>query len=372
MKLKPLRPQSNELLHLDTMRFIAAAGIVLGHSRSFFYSPADRTLAVMHSGGLALFVDLFFAISGYVIAYVYADRITDLHSFLIFIQRRIGRLGPLHWLTFALSVGLWGSLALFQVPAQHAPSFKAACLIETVTLTHALYSCDGLIHNGQSWSISAEMAMYICFPLLLTMGRRSPIYLIMIAGGSAAAIIGLIYANTDAATTADAWGSVYAPLRAAVSFCIGVALWLMRSTVARFPAPEIVLYVSVPALFVMMLTTSSAMLTMSLVYIVVVSAVSADLKGTPGPVFRGLSPLGQLTYSIYMWHGLFILVFINILGDKALHASGWPMICIAMLTYFLILIWSYLSFSYIETPARRWIDGLQFAPSATSIHKSRV
>jgi len=372
MKLKPLRPESNELLHLDAMRFIAAAGIVLHHSQEFFHGHADRALAGAHSAGLALFVDLFFTISGYVIAHVYADRITDLRSFGTFIQRRIGRLGPLHWVTFALSASLWAFLAYFQVSATHTPSFKVECLVETITLTHALYPCGGLILNGQSWSISAEMAMYVSFPIFLAIGRRSPLYLLTLAAGVATAIVGFNHGLPDATTSIGVWVEAYSPLRATVSFCIGITLWLMRPALERLPLPEIVLYISVPALCIVMQTMSNAFVAMALVYIVVCAAIVADLRGKTSYIFRAIAPLGQLTYSIYMWHGLFILVFMNIIGDKVLRLSTVAMICVAIITYVMILSWSYFSFIYLETPARKWIDRLKVAPATTSLSKSRA
>ena len=73
---------------------------------------------------------------------------------------------------------------------------------------------------------------------------------------------------------------------------------------------------------------------------------------------KRLAPLGQLTYSIYMWHGLLILVLMNALGDKLLHGNPIALPILTFVCYAGILITSYLSFFYLETPARRWIDAL--------------
>jgi peptidoglycan/LPS O-acetylase OafA/YrhL len=53
------------------------------------------------------------------------------------------------------------------------------------------------------------------------------------------------------------------------------------------------------------------------------------------------------------------------------------MALMALLSYGLIMVWSYVSFAFLETPARRWIDHLppfgraargpgHFAPESTS------
>lgn len=91
-RLPRLRPTSGELLHLDLMRFIASAGIVFHHSHEFFV-PITKSpfLAREQTAGLALFVDLFFVISGFVIAYIYHNRMSSIIDYFTFLQRRVGR-----------------------------------------------------------------------------------------------------------------------------------------------------------------------------------------------------------------------------------------------------------------------------------------
>ena len=60
-----LTPESQEMLYLDMLRFIAASAIVVTHSQS---------IVGFRSDGFGIFVDLFFLISGYVIACVYSER----------------------------------------------------------------------------------------------------------------------------------------------------------------------------------------------------------------------------------------------------------------------------------------------------------
>jgi peptidoglycan/LPS O-acetylase OafA/YrhL len=104
--LPKLRPQSDEMLHLDLTRFIASVGIVAHHSIEYFVQPSSRDWLHEKTMGLALFVDLFFVISGFVIAYVYHERALTLKGYAVFLQRRVGRLVPLHWLTLAISLAI--------------------------------------------------------------------------------------------------------------------------------------------------------------------------------------------------------------------------------------------------------------------------
>ena len=166
-RLPRLRPVSGELLHLDLMRFIAAAGIVFHHSHEFFLPAAESPfLAREQTASLALFVDLFFIISGFVIAYIYHNRMNSIGDYLTFLQRRIGRLVPLHWLTLAASIAIWSMFVQLHYSGTHTPSFKPECIVETALLVHSFVSC-GRPFNGITWSISAEMVMYVGFPAVV-------------------------------------------------------------------------------------------------------------------------------------------------------------------------------------------------------------
>jgi hypothetical protein len=82
VKFSRLRAQSGEMLHLDLLRLVASVGIVVHHSIEFLFPVVDRARLLDWTMGLALFVDLFFVISGYVISYVYCDRLGSIGGYL--------------------------------------------------------------------------------------------------------------------------------------------------------------------------------------------------------------------------------------------------------------------------------------------------
>jgi len=362
-KLPRLRPASGELLHLDLMRFIAAAGIVYHHSHEFF-SPLTKNpfLVREQRAGTALFVDLFFLISGFVIAYIYHNRMNSAADYVIFLQRRVGRLVPLHWLTLAAFIAMWSMLVLFHLSGTNTLSFKPQCIAETALLMHSFLSC-GRTFNSVTWSISAEMVMYIAFPLVAFIGARS---------GSALLSIGLLILTgmMTLSVTQHGWNWLdsswieLSPVpRALPSFVVGAALFYNRTIVSRLPAPDLILAVMTPALIIAMVTGVSQLITLFAVYVVAIAAVSADVQGKPSKVVRCFAPLGQLTYSIYMWHMLFISFLLNGIGDKFINASTSSAIILVGACYVSIFTVSYLSFFFIETPARRWVDKINFCKS---------
>lgn len=324
---------------------------------SSFYAPASRQLIEDRTIGLALFVDLFFLISGFVIAYVYFDRIGTRKQLATFFQRRVGRLVPLHWLTLALSIGLYALIAGLGLQVNRPPTFSVECITGTALLVHAIAPCGGVIFNGVSWSISAEIAMYLAFPFFIVVAKfwkPAPLALAAIA----ATIIGTAIFESGATLLTYDWTEMSPVARATPSFLLGISLYQYRTTMRLVPAADIIMGISLVILAIMMLNGAPTIASLFMVWIVGALAVAADLKEKPKRIFKTLSPLGQLTYSIYMWHSLIILILMNGIGDKLLHASPALMFAIMVVCYVTILLVSYVSFFYIETPARIWVDNL--------------
>ena len=112
MQPKSVGPGRGELRNLDVLRFLAAFAILYHHSHEFLYAESVRQASAAPSYGLALFVDLFFIISGFVIAHVYEGRVGSLRSVGVFLRKRIARL-------YAL-IGAWSYLSwrYFETPAR--------------------------------------------------------------------------------------------------------------------------------------------------------------------------------------------------------------------------------------------------------------
>jgi peptidoglycan/LPS O-acetylase OafA/YrhL len=355
-----LRPASGELLNLDFLRFVASAGIVAYHSIEFFVPKGYREALNEQTRGLSLFVDLFFVISGFVIAYVYCGKIGSLADFGIFMQRRVGRLVPLHLLTLAVSIVIIGTAAALGLTVNRSPSFDPRCIAQTAVFLHAIVSCgNGISFNGVSWSIGAEMVMYLLFPLLAWVGYRTKTGLLI------ATLAVLLIVAAVHRIEGGAWELLPPIPRALPSFLIGISLFCWRDALRRIPKPRLILAASLPSALVAMTTGMPDIVSLALVYVVVGSAIAADIQGSVGSVVRRIGPLGQLTYSLYMWHSILITVLMNGIGDKLLHAGSGLMLVIGLVCYASILVVSCISYLFIETPARRWIDGLALFPSTT-------
>ena len=242
------------------------------------------------------------------------------------------------------------------------PSFNALCIADTAILLHSFVHCgNDYYFNGVSWSISVEMVMYIGFPIALVLarnGRRGEVA--AIATVCAAIMLGVIHLHGFDFTVHDWTDNLHPLLRGLFGFGVGVALFRLRRHAKRVAPPFGVLGGGVLAIVAAMLTGQTALPILALIILVVTGAIGRDMDAAAVPLVSRIAPFGQLTYSIYMWHSLFILALINIVGDKLMNGSGLAIAVLTVVCYSCIFVTSVLSFHLFEAPMRRAIENLSF------------
>ncbi|WP_173019686.1 acyltransferase family protein [Streptomyces alkaliphilus] len=150
---------------LTSMRFLIATIIFLFHGTNFvlFASPGvgERYLSLVTMGGWAG-MSFFFILSGFVLTWVARpDNRTG-----TFLRRRLVRIFPNHLVIFALT-----AILMVTVLGQ---AFDGPSVVLNVLLLQAWSpALDVRIgFNAVSWSLSAELLFYLCFPALLLLVRR--------------------------------------------------------------------------------------------------------------------------------------------------------------------------------------------------------
>lgn len=355
VQLPHLRTESDNWLHLDVLRFVAAVGVVWFHSHQFFHPISIRPTIFLQTEGYALFVDLFFVISGIIIAAVYGERLNDKIDYFNFLLRRFARLVPLHWLVLILTLTFFLTAQSLGLRASSPPDLSASCVLHSAMLFNGLTTCgtgDSLV--PVTWSISVEMVLYIASPLLLLCAIRPLVFIATLL--TVLTIFYWAFLSADNSITES-----IQLVRGITSFFIGNGLYRYRHTVGRLKFPS---WAFVAVLFATMLSMqfgAHQLVTISLVWATVIVAMSSDLNKNAGSLVKRLAPLGQLTYGIYMWHYLFVTVLINAFADKLLKLSTVPMVAVAIVTYGLIGLCSYFSLFFFETPMRRKIDTMRIS-----------
>ena len=349
---------------LDGWRGVCALLVALWHFQ--LGGHLDRVAAFKSA---FLFVDFFFVLSGFVIAYSAEARLDAGGSRATFLRKRFARVWPLHAAMLGVMVGqefLRQKLEGWSFPDARQPHD----ILPNLALLHGLGFDEDLTWNWPSWSISVEMALYLVFALIFMAAPRR--WRAWIAAGIVAAAmttIGLLSHRYmgDAATFGIA--------RGAAGFFTGYLvqrLWRARplkvgtggelATIAMVLgfltfAQETALSLAAPAVFGLAVW----------VFAGEGGAVSRGLKSAPG------LKLGAWSYSIYLIHAPIIVAFHiawRVLGlpggmlTKAVGAIGSPWAGDAINLVFLVLVLAIapLTYRFIETPGRRL-----FAPPARAV-----
>jgi peptidoglycan/LPS O-acetylase OafA/YrhL len=364
-KLPPLRVESQDFLHLDTLRFLAAMGVVAFHWRETLSLGAPWNGMAAGIGGFSLLVDLFFVISGFIICHVYSARMASLSDYLSFLGKRLARLGPLHWATLALFAAIGIAAPLAGVALSHAENYNFACFVPNLVFVHAFGVCPDMSFNYPSWSISAEMACYALFPLYLALYRVR----VWLPGLVAIGLIAFYALSGFVGAHERAWYDLtfdFGALRALPSFGLGVSLYGLRRSLT-IPFAGEAMYALIGAFIVLGELGAPLGALLVIAYLIVLCGASADSHGRVGPVTRALAPLGSLTYSLYMLHVPFATFVFKYALVKFAHVTPGVLNYATWLGAPALLAVSYLSYVAFETPARRWLTARLSAKRASPL-----
>lgn len=345
---------------LTGVRALAAGWVLLYHLRPWM-GPLPGPLANLVDAGF-LGVDLFFALSGYVLAHNYlsAERRPRGRAMIDFWWLRLARIYPVH-LVVTAGVMVLAALHGASSDAHHG----GRALVEHLGLVHAWHGDAVTTWNIPSWSISAEWAAYLCFPAIAAIAvrvRDGRVAVAAAAGAlaaSAAALAwwrpGVLDVNAGAALMRIA-GPFVAGVLLARAAALGTGAGLRWDRAAT-------------ALGIALLAVGTTVgPTRALV--VLSAAWVAALARAPG--HRGLAralsrrsmvAAGERSYAFYLVHGPILLVVAGASSSTsgttaALAITAWSVLAAILLH------------RHVEEPARRWlrsalVHGRQTAAAST-------
>jgi peptidoglycan/LPS O-acetylase OafA/YrhL len=239
-----LQASRNTMRHLDALRIVAASGVVVLHYSEYGKDTPAGRFVFDHCWHLNLFVDLFFIVSGFVIADRYLGCVAGRAHVMRFFGRRFARIYPLHLATLAfyvvIALALHAGLVRVDNPARYPLSDIPAQLL----LLHAV---DGarLTFNYPSWSLSAEMFCYAAFPLIALLAARNR--KLVLAAVLAWAAANTLYALASGGPSWAEWINKGGVFRALPAFHLGVALYVFRDCIAVWRIPPAALTLSLAA-----------------------------------------------------------------------------------------------------------------------------
>ncbi|PLS20458.1 acyltransferase family protein [Neptunicoccus cionae] len=335
------------LASFEGLRGFAALGIFVYHFHHVRAFDALTSKAPVFFGQGWMFVDLFFVLSGWVMAHVYFAKLShrkwsDVAGFMV---ARVARLYPLH-VTVVLS---W--FIIFHVlGGDGLDSGTLSRLASQLSMTFTWGDLATRPFVAPTWSISAEFAAYLLFPVLVWAGvpatRLRAIALIL--GGVAGYVL-----------LHSAFGTIHvitgmAPVRAIAGFVIGVGMWKLvgdSQTLANARILEALALV----VFTGTVLTGMSPFGFLAAGILLVCAVSTD-RGLIAQVLqmKAFQVLGRLSFSMYMWHWFVIVAFQNL----STSFSATEGLVVLAGTVIGVLIWLEFSVRYIEQPMGRALKSL--------------
>lgn len=369
---------------LDALRGVAALCVVLWHWQHFFalsgrWSPGwERSvqplywlLKPLYEGGW-LAVDLFFALSGYVFFWLYAETVrTRSVGVGNFALLRFSRLYPLHLLTLLVVAVLQGIFRhvtghFFIYSANDARSFLFNLGLMQGWRPDAVQS-----FNGPAWSISVEALLYVLFFIIARAGFIRPVTALAVTAFGvvlmafdfqvARGIIGFFcgglawFAVTRIAKGRNAVRNAALVIRSAV---LGWAFVVMANYTPLAPHLYDWLNAHAHQGVLQGYAYQSYLLAFTLVLSpLTIAALALHEQLWRVRIYARLSFLGDISYSTYMLQFPLQLI-VALLALR----FGWPQALfhspIALILFVLILIMlASLSYRYFERPAQRLIRG---------------
>jgi peptidoglycan/LPS O-acetylase OafA/YrhL len=319
-------PARNKRLDIQGLRAVAVLAVVINHVVGF-------------PGGGFVGVDIFFVISGFVItSLLLREHDKDGRiDFVKFYKRRVRRIMPASLLTLAVTVA---AAYVIYLPGR-AFSILTDGLWALLFAGNWRFATNGTDYWAQDtpvsplqhfWSLGVEEQFYFIWPALIALvlvaagaRRRAGTVLLALALAilSAASLAWALYE-----TATDPTFAYFSTASRAWELCAGALLAVGAGAVSRIPTEmRLVLtwtgLAGIAASFVLITKESLfpapwAILPVVATAMVIAGGTSGDARGTLLLTNRPMTYIGNISYSLYLWHFPAVILFEALMPDKGL------------------------------------------------------
>ena len=332
-----------------------------------------------------LMVDFFFVLSGFIMCHVYAkyfDTTVNRHKFRKFAIARFARVYPLHLFSLLLTTFFlfilyqWGVKVTPLIDAEHS----VYSVVTNLLLLHSMNFHEWFTFTHASWSISVEWWMYMVFPFLVApFMKLSKPGRLLIAALCVAGYLVIGYVLVPLVTVPDSLSFLRPngtpPFRLDVSyqfgffrclfgFVIGMMVYLSwkDNWGKKLFSSGYTVLILLAGLFTCMHFGVLDVFTVLFFPFILLAAAYGNRNMNSLLGTKPLQKLGDWSFSIYLIHQPFLYQATALMqnpdktGVELSNLSlltSWG-ICIGFIVFLLFV--SYLSYRFIELPARNYIN----------------
>jgi peptidoglycan/LPS O-acetylase OafA/YrhL len=354
---------------LTSLRFFAAAMIVIHHSAGMFGLSKDQIPAFLWGQG----VSFFFVLSGFILSYVY-PKLETWPDIFRFLRARFARVWP------GLMVSLF--LAWWLLSLNWDSKVAAAnILMINAWIPFPIYFFS---YNSPSWSVSTEVFFYLAYPFLIYRREKSWLIKMLSSGAIVAALIAVSnlkglpgYGSLDDGVTRFALLYIH-PASRIFEFIFGICVgfyWRKTGGEVQWSKSRSTLYEVIALLLSFAFTSVYCITPLAKWVDSTLGRAAWEWQSGSGSMFvfglliyviaagRGyvrvwlshpaMVLLGEISFSIYLLHQIFLRHYETHLS----YFSDVPNLLAAFIFSVVLLLASYLMWVFIEIPCRRLILG---------------
>ncbi len=355
---------------LNGLRFFAALAVLVTHVELLKgnqgYSNVWKNPFIFQAGGLG--VVFFFVLSGFLITYLLfrEESATGTISVKDFYLRRIFRIWPLYYFVTVLVFFLLPSFEFFQLPyyTHHfEQNFDSALWMYVFMLPNlAMAMFPPVPLGGQLWSIGVEEQFYLMWPALIKYARKA-LRTILITGVVVIGVKGMIWGLYQSGMTywwLEVLKSFLAMSKLECMVIGGIgAYWLFTDRLSILrplfdKRVQAMAYLLIPLMIWVLpdAVQDVGHLLFSCCFLIIILNVSSNQGSLVKLEHKVLNYLGKISYGIYMYHFIAILIVLKGLEYtevRGVSPEAWNVLVYAG-SILLTIMMSGLSYAFFEKP----------------------